>query len=228
MTVSESFRARFERWRIEDLLIKYSGLRLTTHVRGGLIIAGALSFVMEVPGKHRVTDEYRIELSIPDSFPEAIPSVRETSGRIPSTFHQLDNGTLCLGSPTRLRLALTETSSIVAFIERCVIPYLYGHSYFEKYGVMPFGELKHGEAGLRQDLANLFGTSREENVHEFVRLATIKKRLANKQACPCGSQRRLGRCHHLQVNALRKRLGRHWFHIVRATLVSRRTRAVNI
>jgi hypothetical protein len=218
VAVSESFRARFERWKIEDLLLKYSGLRLTTHLRGGIIIAGALSFVMESPGKDRITDEYRIELSIPDDFPEVIPSVRETSGRIPGTFHRLDNGTLCLGSPTRLRLTLTEAPSIVAFVERCVIPYLYGHSYFEKHGVMPFGELEHGEAGLRQDLASLFGGVRQENVHEFVRLVTMRKRLANKQPCPCGSQRRLGRCHHSRVNALRKRLGRHWFRSVNATL----------
>ena len=39
----------------------------------------------------------------------------------------------------------------------CVILYLYGYSHFERYGVMPFGELKHGAEGLREDLASLFG-----------------------------------------------------------------------
>ena len=42
----------------------------------------------------------------------------------------------------------------------CVILYLYGYSHFERYGVMPFGELKHGAEGLREDLASLFGRER--------------------------------------------------------------------
>ena len=42
----------------------------------------------------------------------------------------------------------------------CVIFYLYGYSHFERYGVMPFDELKHGAEGLREDLASLFGRER--------------------------------------------------------------------
>jgi hypothetical protein len=214
----ESIRERFVRWRVEDLLIKYSGLRLTSAPRGLLKIAGVLAFVAEGPGKERIDDEYQIELSIPDGFPGRIPSARETGGRIPPSFHKLHEGDLCLGSPTRLRLILTESPSILRFVERCVIPYLYGHSYFERHSVLPFGELKHGEEGIREDLASLFGTDRGENIREFVRLTAMRRRQANKQSCPCGSQRRLGRCHHRRVNTLRRRLGRHWFRRVRHTL----------
>jgi hypothetical protein len=177
-----------------------------------------LAFVAEAPGKERVGDEYQIELLVPDGFPERIPSVRETGGRIPTSFHKLHGGALCLGSPTRLRLILTESPSILRFVERCVIPYLYGYSYFERYGILPFGELKHGEEGIREDFASLFGTDRGDSIREFVRLTAMRKRYANKQACPCGSQRRLGRCHHRRVNTLRARLGRHWFRMVRHAL----------
>jgi hypothetical protein len=117
-----------------------------------------------------------------------------------------------------LRLILSESPSIVRFVERSVIPYLYGYSYFEKHRVMPFGELEHGNEGIRQDLASLFGRNCEDTVDEFVRLAAMRRRHANKKPCPCGSHRRLGRCHHRRVNALRDRLGRHWFGMVRQAL----------
>jgi hypothetical protein len=54
---------------------------------------------------------------------------------------------------------------------------------------------------------------------EFVRLAALRRREANKHPCPCGSGRRLGRCHNRRVNHLRGRLGRSWF---RASLASLR------
>ena len=214
----ESLRQQFTRWRLEALLLKYPGLRLTPASSGYVTLAGALAFDAESSGKERIDDEYQLEISVPKGFPVCIPSVRETEGRIPSSFHKLDDGALCLGSPTRLRLMLIESPSIICFVERCVIPYLYGYSYFEKHGTLHFGQLDHGEPGIRQDFASLFGIDRSDIVPQFVRLTSMKKRIANKQICPCGSQRRLGRCHHRRVSALRDRLGRHWFRMAHHAL----------
>jgi hypothetical protein len=90
---------------------------------------------------------------------------------------------------------------------RCVIPYLYGYSHFLKTGKMPFGELDHGELGSLQDLASLLGMEMGPAIPYCV-IATVKRRRANKQPCPCGSGRRLGRCHNRKVNMLRDRVGR--------------------
>ena len=76
---------------------------------------------------------------------------------------------------------------------------------------MPFGELAHGVQGIREYLAELFGSKSSQNAHEFIYLASLQKRRANKLPCPCGSGRRLGRCHHLRVNSLRAQFGRLWF-----------------
>ena len=46
---------------------------------------------------------------------------------------------------------------------------------------------------------------------EFLCLTGMKKRVANKHPCPCGSGRRLGRCHCRRVNHLRRTIGRTWF-----------------
>ncbi len=215
--MTNSITNLFARWRLEELLISYPGLRLTPG-HGEVRLAGLLTFAAAPPNKERIDDEYQIEVLIPGDFPAGIPSVRETGGRIAPAFHKLNDGSLCLGSPTRLRLILIESPSLLRFVERCVIPYLYGHSYFERHGVMPFDELKHGERGIRQDMAALLGTDRQDRVAEFVSLAAMGKRDANKRSCPCASGRRLGRCHHRRVNALRARLGRRWFRILHGTL----------
>jgi hypothetical protein len=68
---------------------------------------------------------------------------------------------------------------------------------------MPDGELSH-EEGIRDDLAELFGVE-NDMVAGFVRLTAMKKGVANKQPCPCGSKMRLGKCHHNRINGLRKR-----------------------
>jgi hypothetical protein len=130
---------------------------------------------------------------------------------VPKDFHKMTGGELCLGSPTRLRLILSDTSSLLFFIERCVIPYLYGYSLVEKGGALPFGELAHGAKGLRDDLADLIGFDDDRTLYRFVRLLTLKKRQANKLPCPCGSGIRVGRCHNRKLNTLRRKLGRYWF-----------------
>src|SRR5262249_54930098 len=150
--------------------------------------------------KERIDEEYEIEITVAPGFPSCVPSVRETAGRIPTAYHKRDDGRLCLGSPTRILLLLAAVPTLRGFLERCVVPYLYGYSYFEKHGTPPFGELAHGEAGIREDFASLFGITDPRRAREFVRLAGMKKRLANKQPCPCGGALRLGRCHHRRVN----------------------------
>lgn len=202
------------------MLLRYPGLRLSSTSSENLVLIGTLSFSADGPNAEHIDDEYSIRLLIPPSFPKGLPQVWETAGRIPSTFHRLSNGSLCLGSPTLLRLTLPDSASITSFLEHCIIPYLYSHSYYEKYSAYPFGELLHGQKGIRQDLALLYGVADNAVVFQFVRLTSIKRRIANKQLCPCGSSRRLGRCHHRHVNTLRDRLGRRWFAFVLQDLLT--------
>jgi hypothetical protein len=132
------------KWGVEELLWKYPELRLQPTKGDETIIAGSLEFSAQTRGQKLISDRYEISFSVPADYPRAIPLVRETATRIPRDFHKLDSGHLCLGSPTRLRLILAETPSLLCFVERCVIPYLYGYSIVECGGVLPFGELSHG------------------------------------------------------------------------------------
>jgi hypothetical protein len=206
-------------WRLEKLLVNQSGLRIAPS-SADLVIAGRLEFTAEMSGKTRLSDCYEIELRIPDGFPQRIPMVFETGGRIPLQYHHLQDGSLCLGSETRLRFMLSGGLSLAAFVERCVIPYLYRYSHLKTCGEPPFDDLAHGVDGIKEDLRLLLGRGDVADVLACVRLLGMKKRVANKEPCPCRSGSRVGRCHHRSLNVLRKRLGRHWFRIVQQQLLS--------
>jgi hypothetical protein len=210
--VTEGGRQRFDEWRLPDLLSKYSELTLRPTNTSQVTLSGTLAFSAERQGGQHIDDQYDITICIPEGYPRQIPRVWETKKRIPSKFHKLIDGSLCLGSETRLRLILAQTPSMLSFVERCVVPYLYGHSFYEQYGKMPFGELSHGPEGVIEDLASLFATDKDRaTIKGFVTVAALKKGVANKLLCPCGSGFRLGRCHRKRVNSLRKQLGRRWF-----------------
>lgn len=185
-----------------------------------LLIAGRLEFIAEMAGRAQISDSYEIELRISEAFPRRIPVVLETRGRIPLHYHHLQDGSLCLGSETRLRFMLSGGLSVAAFVERCVVSYLYRYSHLKAYGEAPFDDLAHGVDGLKEDLRLLLGLGTESDVMAFVRLLGMKKREANKERCPCGSGGRVGRCHNRSVNILRERLGRHWFRIVEQQVLS--------
>ena len=207
----ESIPERYGRWRLGDLLRKYPGLKVVPSRGEELTLAGKLAFRVQGPAGDPLEDSYAVRLCIPVDFPAGFPTAREVGGRIPADFHKLDDGSLCLGAPTEIQLTLTLAPTLITFVERLVIPYLFGYSYFALHGTMPFDELDHGSNGLRQHFASLFGISTRAGVDEIVLLTSLRKRSANKQPCPCGSGRRLGRCHNGRVNHLRDRLGRRWF-----------------
>jgi hypothetical protein len=207
----------YARWRLDDLLSRQAGLRIVPG-SSDLVLSGSLEVNAQISGRSAITDSFQIELQVPANFPQQIPRAFEIGGRIPQPYHHLRDGSLCLGSETRLRLLLADGLSLVGFVERCLVPYLYRYSYLKTYGEPPFGELAHGPEGIREDLRSILGVDQGAAVLAFVRLVAMKKQSANKKKCPCGSGRRLGRCHNRVVNRLRHCLGRYWFRIVEQQL----------
>lgn len=207
----ETVADRYARWRLQDTLLRYPGLRIKPSSGEGLTLAGELHFNATGPNGIAIEDTYEVELVVPADFPRRTPTAQETGGRIAPDFHKLVGDLLCLGAPTELRIRLLTSPTLITFIERIVIPYLFGHTYFKAHKQMPFDELEHGNDGLLQHFASLFGTPSRVAAQEFVRAASLRRRIANKRNCPCGSGRRLGRCHNRKVNRLRDLLGRSWF-----------------
>lgn len=189
---------------IAEVLARYDHLRLLPSRDGAVNLRGPIEFNASAKGCASVSDCYEISISVPKAYPSELPVVYETNSRIPPGFHKLQGNALCLGAPLRLWLVVRRNPSLLNFIERVVIPYLYGYSLFEQKGHMPFGELEHGTQGLIDDLAEMLGAPNTHTTKAYIQAMRSKKRVANKRPCPCGSGLRLGRCHNRQVNHLRK------------------------
>lgn len=210
--MAEPLRQVLLQWRLEEALAEHPELRIEPPGRGGFLrLSGRIHFHRRAPDGPAIEDAYEVRIEVPERFPAELPAAYVLDGRIPPTHHRLRGGALCLGSPTALRMQLAFSPTLPTFIETILIPYLFSHSWLELYGIMPFGELDHGVAGLSEFLENVFGQAARGRAIEYLRLASLRKRHANKQPCPCGSGHRLGRCHHLRVNEQRSRFGRKWF-----------------
>lgn len=204
---------RIEEWQLGVLLAKYVNLRISpvAEAPDNLLLSGKIAFRAEKPGWNSRSGEFDLNIEVPIDYPRSLPLVSSRDGRIPKSFHTNPDGTLCLGSATRQKLEIGDSTSLIVFIERCIIPFLYSYMCWEQSGELPFGELPHGNVGLEDDYAELFGVESAVCGVEMVRLASLQRRIANRFPCPCGSGNRLGKCHNRQVNELRSKLGRKWF-----------------
>ena len=176
-----------------ELSEKYSGLRLCEDAPGRWAIRGMLSFSATFQDV-TITDAFSILIILPQDYPNSLPTVQETGGRIPAGFHQYPDRTLCLGAPVEVWRRFKDDPRLVAFVETLVVEYLYGYAYFEKHGEMPFGELSHGAQGIREYYQELFETDNVQIV-----LALLKPMADGKYRghldCPCGSRKILRKCH---------------------------------
>lgn len=205
-----------DRIGLEGFLAEHPDMRVQPSPTGTLRLEGHLAFHADYDGGPPIHDAYRLRIDVPLSFPGDVPLVQELDGRIPRDIdHHVfpTSGDLCLGSPLRLQLVARAANDLVDFIWRGVVPYLYAASYREQTGgSYPFGELAHGRDGLLDDYAQIFGLATPEQAERALRLLAMKRRLANKQPCPCGCGKRLGVCQFNEtIRALRGQLGRPSF-----------------
>lgn len=191
-------------WRLDDLLESHPELNVSFLPRCELRIEGALTFRAVKDGFEQIEDTYLVRIEVPADFPESPPKAFETGERIPPDYHKFRDESLCLGSPLRQRLLIAKEPTLWGFAERLLIPYLYNRSYYEKNEELPIGELDHGAPGLVADYENIFKTGGAKACAEMLALLGLHKRIANKRPCPCGSGRRLGKCHNMVLNPLRK------------------------
>jgi len=194
---------------------EYPGMRLAPSRGPFTNLKGVFSFTAVSEGGQKITDHYQIEIEVPDAFPHALPTVIETGGRIPldGIYHVNDDRTLCLGSPLRLLYFISIKPTLSGFAENCLVPYFYALSgKLKNGGKFLFGELAHGEKGIIDDYQDLLGLQTRTQVNAALKLLAMRRRVANKNNCPCGCGRRLGKCSfHRKLNVFRKLVPRSWF-----------------
>ncbi len=173
------------------------------------VVEGPFSFNAVFKNKPSISETYRLQIKIPATFPRALPVVFEMDNKIPRTskYHVNPDGTLCLGSPLRLILMLSEKPTLVGFADLCMLPYLYAVSIKMIFKIdMPLGELSHGKKGLLSDYKDLFGLNTYEQVEQTLRLLNMSKKRARKEKYPCGCGKPLRQC---SFNAVLKK-----FHVI--------------
>lgn len=200
---------------LRQFLRDYPGMSTAPCSDTGVCLRGEFRFKAKVSGGDEIDDTYRLEIVVPDQFPQALPKVKETGGKIPrdGNFHVNSDGTLCLGSPLRLLRKVHSFPSLIGFADKCLVPYLYAVSYKLMHGGdFVFGELAHGYQGILDDCSLMLGLKESNQVALAIQLLGIKKRIANKKICPCGCGKRLGVCplHH-KLNEFRKMAPVSWF-----------------
>ena len=201
---------------VNEFLEEHNEMSLIPHRGNGLLLKGKFKFKAKYKYYPEIEDNFKLEIIIPNNYPNEFPKIREIDKRIPRNgkFHINSNDdTLCLGSPIRLLGNIKKDISLIGFATNCLIPFLYSASYKMRYGgKFPIGELDHGENGILNDYCDLFDLSTHSQAKEALYLLGIKKRLANKKKCPCGCNKRLGACKfHFKLNKFRKVVPVSWF-----------------
>lgn len=198
-----------------QFLDDYPGMSTAPYSHAGTCLRGKFKFKAVISGSDEIEDNYKLEIIVPEKFPQALPKVKEIGGKIPRNgdFHVNPDGTLCLGSPLRLLKKIYKFPNLSGFVNKCLVPYLYAVSYkLRNGGDFVFGELAHGDQGIVEDYSYLFGLTNPAQITEAIQLLGIKKRVANKRPCPCGCRKRLGACSlHHKLNEFRKMAPVSWF-----------------
>ncbi|MCK9293864.1 MAG: hypothetical protein M0P70_02175 [Desulfobulbaceae bacterium] len=200
---------------LSQFLRDYPGMSTAPCSDAGVCLRGKFRFKASVSDSDEIDDSYKLEIVVPDKFPQALPKVKETGGKIPrdGNFHVNHDGTLCLGSPLRLLRKIHSAPNLTGFADKCLVPYLYAVSYKLRHGGdFVFGELAHGGQGIVDDYSVILGLKERPQVTQAIQLLGIKKRIANKRSCPCGCEKKLGACpFHHKLNEFRKMAPVSWF-----------------
>jgi len=204
-----------DRIALSRFLRTYPGMRVQPSHKREVHLQGEFAFTADHEDGPVIEDVYDLAITVSEWYPDDLPAIEETGGRIPRDLdrHVFPDGSLCLGSPLRLHEIALSTPELTDYAEKALVPYLYAISSWEDTGErFPFGELDHGADGVLDDFGQVLGLDDPKRVGNALQLLGIKRRKANKRLCPCGCGDRLGVCgFNEKIRELRDRHGRPFF-----------------
>lgn len=139
----------------------------------------------------------QLEIHIPQDYPAGLPMAFEVGGLIPrgtDRWHLMTDNSLCLGSRIEVIRRFRTDPTIRGYLESLVLPYLHGFLNRNESGVPPQGELPHGAEGTLQDYQRILNVEQPKVVLPLLAILALGKYSGN-QPCPCGSGKKLKRCH---------------------------------
>jgi hypothetical protein len=157
------------------------------------VIEGDLHFIAAYNGV-QIEDTYKIKIVLPHDYPNSLPVTKEIGNRIPSYFHKFTDDSLCLEVYAKIKLEFSEKPSLLFYIQRFVVQYLFSYSYKKTYGELPYGERSHGDLGILEFYHELLGISDSSSIIGALRILA-KGVYRGHHLCFCGSGLKLRSCH---------------------------------
>lgn len=150
-----------------------------------------------------VENQYAIEIIVSNKFPDQIPEVHETAGRVPSVMDRhfmSDNSGCCLVMPHLYRYFFAPLMTFEDFINVLVVPFFQNQLYYEINGRFVQG-YQHGENGIWEHYFELFGEDLKPETLYKLANAVLMERVDKKPSikghkpCPCDSGIIQRKCH---------------------------------
>lgn len=182
---------------LEELLRNQPGLRLAPVTDDFFWLAGSYRLDAIHASAGRITRDFSLRIAVPPTFPQDYPTVYEVGNAVPChpDWHvNAHDGSFCLGSRLGLILELRRNPNLADFLSSTLDPYLYAVTLKLETGrPFVFGELRHGNAGVLEDLAERLRVP-ESAVPRALILLAESDAVARLQECPCGCSRPLQEC----------------------------------
>lgn len=192
------------RKQIAELSGVHKGLTDVAEQDAEILLSGTLDFEASADGLETITASFAVELSIPHVFPDRLPRAKESGGRIGTDYEHLNSdGTLCLAVPVEQRRVFFEQPTLLGFVDRLLVPYLYGYCFWRKHGYHPFDEAAHGYEGILRYYVDTFGLRDPLKVLAFI-CFLFEHGYRGHHDCPCGSGRKVRTCHGPVLRALQE------------------------
>lgn len=197
MQVTEDLRKQ-----IVELTGVHKGLTDVVERHAETLLSGTLVFEASADGLETITASFDIELTIPHVFPDRLPRAKEVGGRIETDYEHLNpDRSLCLAIAVEQRRVFLEQPTLLGFVDRLLVPYLYGYCFWEKHGCHPFDEAAHGNEGILRHYVDTLGLRGPLEALAFI-CFLFEHGYRGHHDCPCGSTRKVRACHGPVLRAL--------------------------
>lgn len=120
-------------------------------------------------------------------------------------FHVQSNGQACVLLPDERFRVFPEGTPFLEFLNRPVLSFFLGQSLRSLGEDWPFGEWGHGVEGIWELYRGLFGTDERKTIAAYLKILS-KQSLKEHWDCPCGSGKRLRKCHRVDIMNLRQKI----------------------
>lgn len=149
-------------------------------------------------------DDFAIIIEVPLDFPNELPIIRETSNKIPKSFEHVNmDKSLCLGIETEIKIQFMKNPTLLNWFQTFVVNYFYSVMYYSKYERVPYGERRHGIKGIIQFYLEFLNVDSINKIYDILN-SIENDNLKDYNKCPCGSFKKIRKCHLSQMNTLKK------------------------